>query len=171
MKIKVISMILLLIIFVNLFSVIVLADNEINDINEVVKENTIEENITENNVVEENITDENDVDKNEIEVNNNVVDNEGKEDSVKVTNEVVEDKTIQNEETKKENVENNVSEEVELNSFIKSNLVQNSDMLLDSKVMVKQANTGDVTYRTHIQNIGWQDIKKMVNLLEHKENH
>ena len=160
MKIKVISMILLLIIFVNLFSVIVLADNEINDINEVVKENTIEENITENNVVEENITDENDVDKNEIEVNNNVVDNEGKEDSVKVTNEVVEDKTIQNEETKKENVENNVSEEVELNSFIKSNLVQNSDMLLDSKVMVKQANTGDVTYRTHIQNIGWQDIKK-----------
>ena len=33
-------------------------------------------------------------------------------------------------------------------------------MLLDSKVMVKQANTGDVTYRTHIQNIGWQDIKK-----------
>ena len=47
-----------------------------------------------------------------------------------------------------------------MNSFIKSNLVQNSDMLLDSKVMVKQANTGDVTYRTHIQNIGWQDIKK-----------
>ena len=68
-----------------------MADNEINDINEVVKENTIEENITENNVVEENITDENDVDKNEIEVNNNVVDNEGKEDSVKVTNEVVRD--------------------------------------------------------------------------------
>ena len=164
MKLKIILIILIsLVMILNIFiPTVTLAVNMTNEISNRKNEDNKENNKTENTITDN--TTENEETKNEI-IDNNIK-NEGTE------NEII-DNTIENSETSNEtpNNENNnldnsiVNENVEKNEQNNGTINENTEILENENqeeqlqvLNTENTNTDlSVSYRTHVQYIGWQD--------------
>ena len=134
-KYKIFAIVLIISLLINIFSPIILAKDN----------NTIEQEYITNNSIDEDIQDkENENLENDIK--NNIIDNNIDSNNI-ITNSIDTNNTI---------IENEIEEENENNYNVEENLLDEEKV----ETTMLMAISNDVQYKTHVQNIGWQDWKQ-----------
>ena len=142
MKFKLLALNIILIIFINIFSGIWY------NIKAVEIQNTVEENIEKNSIQ----NDINEIDNNIL--SNNVIENEIITDNIIEENNIAENNTIDNE------ISTNIEAEKEPIDNTENENITNEDENSISLFSTNKSNKPEVTYRTHVENIGWQNYVK-----------
>lgn len=137
-RLKLFSIIILCSLLLNVFSTIILADNELAENNYVANDIDVENKDNNETIDDENEENNNIVEDDNIIEDNNIIENE----TVKKDNNVVDDKTLE---------DNNVVNEIE-DVWENDNNTEN-----DFSVLSSTNSSLGIKYRTHVQNEGWQN--------------
>ena len=140
-RLKLFSIIILCSLLLNVFSTIILADNELAENNYVANDIDVENKDNNETIDDENEENNNIVEDDNIIEDNNIIENE----TVKKDNNVVDDKTLE---------DNNVVNEIE-DVWENDNNTEN-----DFSVLSSTNSSLGIKYRTHVQNEGWQNYVK-----------
>lgn len=140
-RLKLFSIIILCSLLLNVFSTIILADNELAENNYVANDIDVENKDNNETIDDENEENNNIVEDDNIIEDNNIIENE----TVKKDNNVVDDKTLE---------DNNVVNEIE-DLWENDNNTEN-----DFSVLSSTNSSLGIKYRTHVQNEGWQNYVK-----------
>lgn len=137
-RLKLFSIIILCSLLLNVFSTIILADNELAENNYVANDIDVENKENNETIDDKNEENNNVVEDDNIIEDNNIIENE----TVKKDNNVVDDKTLE---------DNNVVNEIE-DVWKNDNNTEN-----DFSVLSSTNSSLGIKYRTHVQNEGWQN--------------
>ena len=137
-RLKLFSIIILCSLLLNVFSTIILADNELAENNYVANDIDVENKDNNETIDDENEENNNIAEDDNIIEDNNIIENE----TVKKDNNVVDDKTLE---------DNNVVNEIE-DVWENDNNTEN-----DFSVLSSTNSSLGIKYRTHVQNEGWQN--------------
>ena len=140
-RLKLFSIIILCSLLLNVFSTIILADNELAENNYVANDIDVENKDNNETIDDENEENNNIVEDDNIIEDNNIIENE----TVKKDNNVVDDKTLE---------DNNVVNKIE-DVWENDNNTEN-----DFSVLSSTNSSLGIKYRTHVQNEGWQNYVK-----------